>query len=75
MSRINTQPQPHKQVIAKVNSYVDEKIKELVELLNTFDNVWIFESCQGENEESAFNAISYGMDKDATFKKYRSFTE
>jgi len=37
--------QPHKQVPAKVTVYVDEGIKELIEVLNTLDNVWALESC------------------------------
>ena len=53
MSR-RIQNKPHKQVMAKVNNYVDEGIKDLVELLNTFDNVWSIGSCQGGDGESAF---------------------
>ncbi len=36
--------QPHKHVPAKVIAYVDDGIKELVELLNTFEKVSTFES-------------------------------
>ncbi len=42
-----TNPQPHKQVSAKVTAFVDEGIKDLVELLNTFENVSTWESCEG----------------------------
>lgn len=55
MSRVSEQTQPHKQVIAKVNSYVDEGIKELVELLNTFNNIQTFESCHRIKESKAVN--------------------
>ncbi len=40
-------PIPHKQVPAKVTVYVDERIKDLVELINTFDGIYTYESCQG----------------------------
>ena len=43
--------QHHKQVPCKVTAYVDEGIKELVELLNTFDNVWTTNSCESNEAE------------------------
>jgi hypothetical protein len=50
----------HKQVPAKVTAYVDEGIRELVELLNTFDSVWSSESCQGGMNEMANIMLNYG---------------
>jgi len=53
-------PSYHKQVPCKVTTYVDEKIKELVEILNTFDGVSTFESCQGRNGKLAYVYMEYG---------------
>lgn len=50
----------HKQVPAKVIVYVDEGIKELVEILNSFDGVSTFESCQGRDGKLAFVYMDYG---------------
>lgn len=40
----------HKQVLAKISptitDYVDVKLKDLIELLNTFDGIETWESCQ-----------------------------
>ena len=66
---------PHKQVIAKVNSFVDKEIKELVELLNTFDDVITFESCQGRDHEPAFIMFNYGIDNEFTFDRAISFAK
>jgi hypothetical protein len=52
--------QRHKQVLAKVNAYVDEGIKKLVEVLNTFDGVCTTESCQGSKGQMAFVYFQYG---------------
>jgi hypothetical protein len=52
---------PHKQVIAKVNAYVDEGIKELVEILNTLDGVCTFESCQKDKDNFAYIDFVYGL--------------
>lgn len=43
--------QPHKQVPCKVTAYVDEGIKELIELLNTFDGVCTISSCENNEIE------------------------
>ena len=51
---------PHKQVPAKITAYVDEGIKELVELLNTFDKVETIESCEGGKNNWATILLSYG---------------
>lgn len=55
-----TSLQSHKQVPCKVTAYVDEGIKKLVELLNTFDKVWTFDSCQGNKKEAASIFCGYG---------------
>jgi len=52
--------QPHKQVPAKVTALVDEGIKDLVEILNTFDGVRTFESCQGYSGDLASIYADYG---------------
>jgi hypothetical protein len=52
--------QLHKQVPCKVTAYVDEGMKGLVELLNTFDNISTFESCEGRKGKLAFVYMSYG---------------
>jgi hypothetical protein len=41
-------PSPHRKIPAKVTAYVDEGIKDLVELLNTFEGVNTSASCEGE---------------------------
>jgi len=52
--------QPHKQVSARVTAFIDEGMKELVELLNTLDGIWTFESCEGGNGELAYVYLYYG---------------
>jgi hypothetical protein len=52
--------QPHKQVPCKVTAYVDEGMKELIELLNMFDELSTFESCQGRRGKLAFVYMDYG---------------
>src|SRR4030042_2139452 len=54
----------HKQVPAKVTAYVDEVIKELVELLNTIPKVCTIESCEGDNTRPACVSLDYGVDYD-----------
>jgi len=52
---------PHKQVPAKVNRFVDEDIKDLVEALNNLDGrLWTFESCQGLNGQPAVVSMRFG---------------
>ena len=53
-------PKPHKQVLAKVNAYVDEDIRELVEVLNRLDKVWTFQSCQEWTNNRGFVMLNYG---------------
>ena len=50
----------HKQVIVKVNRYVDEDIKPLIEILNTLDKVWTFESCQRSGRNRSWVILRYG---------------
>jgi hypothetical protein len=56
----NPQGQPHKQVLTKVNAYVDEDIKPLIEILNTLDKVWTFESCQRNRLNRGWVMLYYG---------------
>jgi hypothetical protein len=51
--------QPHKQVPAKVTVYIDEGIKDLVELLNTFEGIQTFNSCQGYEGEMPYICFDY----------------
>jgi hypothetical protein len=66
---------PHKQVPAKVTAYVDEGIKELVELLNTFDLLWSSQSCQGGTNEMASIILNYGALRDYDPVKTMNFME
>jgi hypothetical protein len=62
----------HKQVPIKVTAYVDERIKELVEVLNTFQGVWTSESCQGCKGELAEVTFYYKARKE--FNAIETFT-
>lgn len=62
----------HKQVPCKVATYVDEGIKELVEVLNTFDKVSTFESCQGQSSKLAYVYMEYGEDE-SNFEEVATF--
>lgn len=53
-------PRCHKQVPAKATAYVDEGIKELVELLNEYDGVRTFDGCQGRDGKLAYICLHYG---------------
>jgi len=64
----------HKQVQATVKAYVDVGIKGLVEVLNTFDNLWTNESCQGGSGELAFVHCEYGLNGTPPFNKMAEFT-
>jgi hypothetical protein len=55
-----TNLQLHKQVPAKVSAYVDEGIKNLAELLNTFSRISTFESCEGRKGKLAHVYMNYG---------------
>lgn len=57
--------QPHKEVPAKVTIFVDEGIKELVELLNTFDGVSTIDSCQGGDGELASISLCCGNPRES----------
>ena len=61
---MNKKNQPHKQVLCKVNTYVDEGIKDLVEMLNSFDKLCTCDSCQGGNGQFAIVYFEYGVDLD-----------
>ena len=66
--------QRHKQVPAKVTALVDEGIKDLVEVLNTFDGVQTYESCQGNSRHKAFVCMEYGKSDDTAFSEIADFT-
>ena len=48
----------HKARASQSNRLCGQGEKELVELLNTFENVWTFESCQGGDGRLAFSKSS-----------------
>jgi len=50
---------PQKLVRAKVTAYVDEGIKQSVEILNTFDGLWTDEICQGYAGEMIEISLHY----------------
>ena len=50
----------HKQVIVKVNRYVDKDMKPLIEILNTLDKVWTCESCQRNGRNRGWVMLNYG---------------
>jgi len=64
----------HRQVPCKVTAYVDKGIKNLVELLNTFDGISTFESCEGGEGKLAFVYMSYG-DEDKSYEDGRRFVQ
>ena len=48
MTRSNTPQTPHREVMVKVNAYVDERIAPLVQLLNSINGMMTWDSCEGE---------------------------
>jgi hypothetical protein len=65
----------HKQVPAKVTAYVDEGIKELVEVLNGFPEVQTIDSCEGDNDWLALVSMFYGIDGEANLHKMIDFAQ
>jgi hypothetical protein len=61
MMRSDLPHAPHKEVLVKVNAYVDEGIAPLVEALNKIDGVITLESCQGDSENEAEVDFYYGQ--------------
>ncbi len=57
---MSSRTKSHKQVPAKVTAYVDESIKDLVEILNSFDKVETIESCEGDDNHEAFILLGHG---------------
>jgi len=53
----------HKQVPAKIKAYVDEEIKELIELFNDFNGIVTASSCQGTSGKCRAHVyINYEVD-------------
>ena len=69
MALPNTICTEHKQVPAKVTAYIDEGIKDLVELLNSFDGVWTMSSCEGNTEDDALITLYFGERWNAPYQK------
>jgi len=68
-------PTPHKQVPAKVTAYVDEDIKELIEVINSLEGIWTSESCQGYKGELVEVLAHYHSLKDYDFLETAQFVE
>jgi hypothetical protein len=64
---------PHRQVPVKVNAFVDENIKILVEVLNSIEGVLTLESCQGDGENEAGVDLYYGQLGQATIASLAAF--
>jgi hypothetical protein len=67
MNNYNTKLQkPHKQVLARISptetTKVDVKLKGLIELLNTFNGIETWDSCQDNDEGLAEISMSYKND-------------
>jgi hypothetical protein len=54
---------PHKQVPAKVTAYVDEGIRDLVELLNKLDGVQTIDSCAGGDDYLAYVSMEWSTEQ------------
>lgn len=50
----------HKQKMTKVNVWVDAKISNLVEALNSFPELSTIESCQGSKNSTSWICFRYG---------------
>jgi hypothetical protein len=48
MMRSDSPQTPHREVLMKVNAYVDERIAPLVQLLNSINGMMTWDSCEGE---------------------------
>ena len=51
----------HKQVCVKVNAFVDEGIRPLVEVLNSIDSVITWDSCECDSEGLATLCLNCGQ--------------
>ena len=63
----------HRHVSANVRAFVDEGIKELVELLNAFDNICTYMSCEGGDGEYASIFLLYGTDEDVLYNTWKEY--
>jgi len=59
MTRGDSPQTPHREVLVKVNTLVDEGIAPLVEALSAWKEIRTFESCQG-GEDLAFVMMEWG---------------
>jgi hypothetical protein len=65
----------HRQVPAKVTAYVDEGIKDLVEVLNSIPKVCTTESCEGSDNENAYVFMNYEIDGDNSLSQLINFVQ
>jgi len=68
-------PKPHRQVPAKVTAYVDEGIKELIEVLNSIDGVHTSSSCEGDDDEYAEIYMDYKQPSEGSYKDSAEFAD
>jgi hypothetical protein len=61
MTRDSLPHTPHREILIKINAWVDEGIAPLVETLNRIDGVLTLESCQGDPEHEAQIDLYYGQ--------------
>jgi len=63
----------HRQQLAWVRAYVDEKVVPLIEAMNDIPNVYTLYSCQGSKREEGYMMFAYdGPERDALafFKRF-----
>jgi hypothetical protein len=65
----------HKQVPARVTAYVDEGIKELVEVLNGFPKVQTIDSCEGSDKSLAYVYMFYGIGEESDLHEMIDFAQ
>ena len=63
----------HKQTWIKVNTHVDESIKDLITALNLFPKLRTIESCEGDNNHTIWVCFCYGEDQNNSWKELADF--
>jgi len=63
-------PEEIKEIFSKVKVYVDDGVKKLVELLNTFEMLSTFSSCQGGDTYYAHIYLEYGNPDESDTDEY-----
>jgi len=63
----------HRQLWVKVNVLVDRSIKDLITALSLFPKLQTIESCQGNNNNSAWVSFYYGKNGQYSWKELANF--